>query len=43
MRVKEAVEEHLFCRALVDSSQDRCTNENLEEELGPELTAFSSK
>jgi len=36
MRVKEIVEMHLFCRS-------EGVNENLEEELGPELAALSSK
>ena len=47
MRVKEAVEEHLFCGALVDNSPRQCCSkrihDNLEKELGPELSALSSK
>jgi hypothetical protein len=47
MRVKEAVEEHLFCEALVDNWPDSAVperiNQNLEEELGPELAVLSSK
>ena len=45
--VLEAVEEYLFCGALVDNSPDSAVsegvNENLKEELGPELAALSSK
>ena len=47
MRVKEAVEEHFICGALVvnypGSAVPEGVNENLEEEFGPEVTAFSSK
>jgi hypothetical protein len=54
MRVKKTTEEHLFeeilstilwssCRQLLISAVPEGVNENLEEELGPELTAFSSK
>ena len=47
MRLKEVVEEHLFRGALVDNSADSASregvNENLEEHLGHELAALSSK
>jgi len=47
MRIKEAVEEYLFCGALIDKSPDRViseeVNENLEDELGPEPSVLVPK
>jgi hypothetical protein len=47
MRVEETVEEYHFCGALVDQSPDSTVtegvNENLEENLRPEIAALFSK
>jgi hypothetical protein len=47
INVKEAVEEHLFCGALIDNSPASAVtegfDENLEEECGPEFAALFSK